>query len=148
MKYITYRSGYKYQLDGDYHTKTQIHPSSTINTPFITLTPDGRLSVWCGYAWDGPSGPTWDTKNSMRGSLEHDVKYQLIHLGLVEPESKAIADKEFRIVLLEDGMCSARAWVWFRAVDRFGLRHMTRAGGYPVQTAPKQGAKKEQTSRS
>ena len=28
------------------------------------------------YAWDGPSGPTIDTSNSMRASLVHDVLYQ------------------------------------------------------------------------
>jgi hypothetical protein len=37
-----------------------------------------------GYAWNGPSGPTLDTRNFMRGSLVHDALYQLMREGRMD----------------------------------------------------------------
>ncbi len=75
---IRYRSGYKYQLVDDYSVKVRVKPDENISTEFIALDKDGVLKMNQGYAWDGPSGPTIDTKNFMRGSLVHDALYQLM----------------------------------------------------------------------
>lgn len=71
---IKYRDGYKYQLSEDYQTVIEIKPVEFILTEYIRLDIDGTLSIKEGYAWDGPSGPTVDTKNFMRGSLVHDAQ--------------------------------------------------------------------------
>ena len=81
--YIKYRSGYKYWLAEEYQVKVSIIPENNVpkdktTKSFIELTTDGVLTIKKGYAWDGPSGPTLDTKNSMRASLFHDALYQLM----------------------------------------------------------------------
>ena len=75
MKYISYKSGYKYQLYEDYAVMIGMIPPDDVVTDYIELNSDGLLTIRKGYAWDGPSGPTIDTLNFMRGSLVHDALY-------------------------------------------------------------------------
>ena len=82
MKYI---SGYKYQLYADEWMHTNIKPSDKIVTEYIELWLDGWMLVKKGYAWDGPSGPTWDTDDTMTPSLFHDAAYQLMRMKLLKP---------------------------------------------------------------
>lgn len=119
-KVIYYRGGYKYQLCADYAVKISICPAKRIQTPFITLEPDGSLLIKNGYAWDGPSGPTWDTKTFMRGSLVHDALYQLARLRLLSVDLREQMDRELRLICLEDGMSAARAWWVYQGVRYFG----------------------------
>ena len=118
MNKIKYRKGYKYQLARDYTCWVEILPDEIIQdeTGWITLEPNGKLTIRSGYAWDGPSGPTIDTPTFMRGSLIHDALYQLIRQGLLEPEWREQADKELRIACIQDGMMKCRAWYVFWAV--------------------------------
>ena len=123
MKCITYKSGYKYQLKQSYSLAISIVPAATITTEFIELTGGGVLTINTGYAWDGPSGPTIDTFNFMRGSLVHDVLYQLMrehHLDKKKYREKA--DRILQELCKEDGMSSLRAW-W--------VYHGVRLGGGP-----------------
>lgn len=120
MKVIKYRDGYKYQLVEPYRTTVGIRPEATVSHEYIKLTPDGVLSIRKGYAWDGPSGPTIDSRNFMRGSLVHDALYQLIGEGLIPLAEREQADKELRRICLEDGMSEARAWWVYQAVRIFG----------------------------
>ena len=115
---IEYRSGYKYQLATEYGVQTGIYPLEAILTEFITLNMNGLLFIRRGYAWDGPSGPTIDTKNFMRGSLVHDALYQLMRQELLGSEWRYAADKELNKICLEDGMSKVRAWWVYRAVQR------------------------------
>ena len=84
-KRIYYQSGYKYQLREAY--THQLPPAvvnfitAPITTRFISVTMTGLMSFNDAYAWDGPSGPTFDTKTFMRGSLVHDGGFQLIREG-------------------------------------------------------------------
>jgi len=85
-----------------------------IETDRVKLTPDGMLCLKAGYTWDGPSGPTVDTKNFMRGSLGHDGKYELFRLGLLPHTGRIIADLELQKDCLKDGMSGLRAmWVFW-----------------------------------
>ncbi len=70
---------YKYQLTDPYVLDIGIS-GYTVTTPYLRLGTDGVFAISKGYAWDGPSGPTFDTLNFMRGSLVHDALYQLIRL--------------------------------------------------------------------
>lgn len=112
---------YKYQLVEAYEHPTEIRPESVVRTvgDFVVLTTDGRLQTKKGYAWDGPSGPTIDTKNFMRGSLVHDALYQLMREGLLSQEHRETADRLLREICLEDGMSRIRAWWVYRAVRSF-----------------------------
>ena len=109
---IFYKAGYKYQLHQDYAQAIPVSPAEPVFTPYLTLTTAGILLIKAGYAWDGPSGPTIDSKNFMRGSLVHDALYQLIRLGKLPFETKQVVDELLYSMCLEDGMSRLRAsWV-------------------------------------
>jgi len=119
-KALYYRRGYKYQTTRDYHIKIGAISDQPVMARFITLTNAGEMIIHAGYAWDGASGPTWDSKNSMIGSLVHDVLYQLIRLGLIDAKYKEYADQLLHDLCTEDGMFSWRADFWKWAVLTFG----------------------------
>jgi hypothetical protein len=126
---IKYRKGYKYQLSETY----SVYVGILINceTEWITLF-NGWLTIRKGYAWDGASGPTFDTKNSMRGSLVHDALYQLLRLGLLSPTFRAKVDDLLHNLCVEDGMFHIRAELWEEAVSHFAASSAA-AGHEPVE---------------
>ena len=119
---IKYRSGYKYQLAGDVSGQTPIKPEKEIDTEFIKMTPDGFMFIKSGYAWDGASGPTIDTKNTMTPSLVHDCFCQLIRQGYLPDSARLDADLFFYEMLRERKMWWLRAKIWLMGVQ-FGARH-------------------------
>ena len=119
--FVKYRKGYNKILSEDYESKTAIRPYAPVELPHMSLTMDGVLTLRERYASDGASGPAIDTDSLIRGAFAHDAKYQLIRLGLVPRESKAIADNELYADCIEDGMWRARAaWIWW-GVHRGGI---------------------------
>ena len=116
---IHYRDGYKYQLSRRYVIILPI-TGYKVDHEWFTLDLGGRLAIRGGYAWDGPSGPAIDTKSFMRGSLVHDVLYQMIRLGLLPPEMRQRADMILRDICIMDGMWRWRANMVYAAVRRFG----------------------------
>ncbi len=120
-KALYFRRGYKYQTTRPYHIYLPwLIPYAPVETPFISVSITGRMAIRAGYAWDGASGPTWDTLSSMIGSLVHDVIYQLIRLGLIHPEYKQLGDGALHDICTEDGIFSWRADYWRWAVLTFG----------------------------
>ena len=114
---------YKYQLSEDYSARIRA-PQDDIVTPFVVLAKSGDLTVKKNYAWDGPSGPTVDTRNFMRGALEHDALYQLMRLGLLDAQEwRSFADDRLRDVCIEDGMSRFRAFYVHKAVRWFAASH-------------------------
>jgi len=120
--YIEYKKGYKYQLFSDHVIALDFGPQTEINGPFLAMTTAGLLTIGRGYAWDGPSGPTIDTENFMRGSLVHDALYQLIREGGFGTEydekerARENSDKLLRELCKRDGMSPIRAWWVFQGV--------------------------------
>lgn len=135
MEQIKYREGYKYQLAEDYVITTDIL-GYEIDIQFIKLDKDGKLTTRSGYAWDGASGPTLDTPDSMRGSLVHDVLYQLMRMGLLPQSLRAYADKLLEDICIEDGMPEFRADYWHFAVDNFAASAADPENQRKVLTAP------------
>ncbi len=116
-----YRGGYKYQLVEEYSVSTDVIPEEDVRTDFIDLDLTGRLVIRRGYAWDGPSGPTIDTSDFMRGSLVHDALYQLMRGGKISKARwRDAADRLLRHMCRDDGMGFIRAWVVYQGVRRFG----------------------------
>jgi len=114
---IKYRAGYKYQVAETYAVKVAIKAETEIITYFIDLHTDGTLRIKTGYAWDGPSGPAYDSKNTMRGSLVHDALYQLMRRELLPLSYKEQADLEMWRIMREDGMSRLRAWGFWKSVS-------------------------------
>ncbi len=145
-KRITYRDirRYKYQLLDDYVIHIAIRPPEEILEPpppletYVRLDGDGRLAISRFYAWDGPSGPSIDTKTFMRGSLVHDALYQLIRAGRLPEASREYADDLLRAICIEDGMWRFRAWYVHRAVRLFAKSAAKpgRRDDFIVRTAP------------
>lgn len=119
MTCIRYTEGYKYRLEERYTVRVPFKPAEPVITRWLSLSVEGDLTFEPGYAWDGASGPTIDTKSSRRPSLVHDGLYQLIRLGFLSPELRKEIDKLFEDLCIEDGMWRIRARVWFRAVRLF-----------------------------
>ena len=130
---ILYRAGYKYQLARTYSIKLGI--AGAADTLFFTLW-KGDLTIREGYAWDGPSGPAIDTANFMRGSLVHDVLYQLIREGYLPESSRELADRILQRICKEDGMSALRAWWVYTGVRFGGGPAANPANAKPVLTAP------------
>lgn len=119
---LVYARGYKYQTRRPFAIllpELVGAVAEAVRTDWLELTPDGWLQIRAGYAWDGASGPTWDSKSSMRGSLVHDALYQLIRLGLLSKEWREPADRVLRRLCEEDKMLAPRAWAWFHSVRIF-----------------------------
>lgn len=137
MQCIVYKGGYKYQLKRSYELTIPLRPEADIRTSYVALDAAGLLWMRNGYAWDGPSGPTIDTRNFMRGSLVHDALYQLMREGSLDPGLHRIeADRILRAICREDGMSALRsAWV-YQAVRLFGDPAADPALKRPLTTAP------------
>lgn len=117
MIYYKKRRVYKYTLFADYQHQTELRIAQSVAiAPVIVLDANGLLTIKKGYAWDGPSGPTVDTPNFMRGSLVHDALYQIMREQLIPQEHREYADQLLRKICLEDGMSAFRAWVVFQGV--------------------------------
>jgi len=112
---VKYYSDLKYQLAEDhFHAITDIRiiPINDIETKFVNLSATGKLVIKAGFAWDGPSGPTRDTKSNMRAALVHDAIYYLIRQEMIPHSSWRYADQEFELICKEDNMNSFRLWYY------------------------------------
>lgn len=105
-----------------------------------TTNEDGSTSSWLcicdGYAWDGASGPTYDSLNSMRGGLVHDGLYQLMREGKISRKYRKDADEELYIICREDGMNYFRAQSWYWAVRGFAGFASKKKNRKKVKVAP------------
>lgn len=138
MKCIAYKAGYKYQLKEDYILAIEIKSADPIDTDYIRLDVMGELTIKKGYAWDGPSGPTIDTLNFMRGSLVHDALYQLMREKHLDRDTyREAADRLLQKICKEDGMWSLRAWWVYQGVRLFADPAADPANKRPVVHAPK-----------
>jgi len=139
MKCIAYKAGYKYQLKETYTISIPIQPTALIDDlEYLQLDVDGNLTIKAGYAWDGPSGPTIDTPDFMRGSLVHDALYQLMREGRLDHEIyRGTADRILQDICKEDGMWSVRAWWVYQGVRLFADPAADPGSRKPIVRAPK-----------
>jgi hypothetical protein len=126
------RRKYKYNLHGHAQAMTGVKPFEAGDFGLLAIEEDGLLTIKPGYSWDGPSGPTFDTKNFMRGSLFHDALYQLMREQKVGQDQRKRADELLREHCIEDGMSKVRAWWVYRGV-RIGSKKYALPD---LQTAP------------
>ena len=110
-----------------------------VKTEFFELFFDGAVKVYPGYAWDGCSGPTWDTKNTMFAGLLHDIGYQCLreerlikwenyqndleHYRMDWEELRETIDNMFDYLLDKDDMSWVRRSYYHWGVRTFGAKH-------------------------
>jgi hypothetical protein len=100
MKYKK-RQKYKYTLHSEEKIETRIPVSKAYDSPFLSLSKQGVLTIKKGYAWDGASGPALDTKNIMKASLVHDAVYQLMREEVLPQSARMHADMLLRETFLD-----------------------------------------------
>ena len=96
--------------------------------------PVDKIVIRKEYAWDGASGPTFDTRASFEASLVHDALYQCMRLGYVTPGSRKEVDRLFLDMLADTGtgtgtgvsMGMVRRSFWYSGVRVFGRKASTR----------------------
>jgi len=131
------KSNYKYQVKDDFIIATDIKPKSNILSDFINLDTDGILTIRKGYAWDGCSGPTWDTKSTMRAGCVHDAFFQLMRLNVLDRNQYFHpVNKLFYFMLRQDGVLWLRAEYYYKAVEKISWRYTMSKKDPEIQEAP------------
>ena len=116
---LYYKDGYKYQSTRNYEFVMDLGvPSFAID--FISYdSTTGVIHVDKWYCWDGASSIAIDTDTNIRGSLCHDVLYQLIRLEIIPQSFRKRADEKMMQICKEDGMGWFRRWYYFKALRKF-----------------------------
>lgn len=107
---------YKYITTCDYYVQTEIRPENSIKHKFFSIGRGGLILISKGYCWDGASGPTIDTENTIRASCVHDVLYQAMREKLLPLSHRKNADKELSKIMLEDSKAKSEFHKWFNGV--------------------------------
>lgn len=109
---MKYYDGYKYVVGETFSVQTQIFPEKNIQTKYIELDIYGLITIKDGFPWDGASGPTIDTDNTMTPSCVHDALYWLFRHGFLDIGWLDLADQLIHEMLLDRGMTEFRAGYW------------------------------------
>lgn len=118
MKYRLLKR-YKYELSETLFVSIPELSCYSFSHEYFSLS-NGELIIQKGYVWDGPSGPTIDTRNSLEPSLVHDALYQSMRARYIPQEERKTVDKIFRRQLLAKGMSKFRATYFYYGVRLFG----------------------------
>jgi hypothetical protein len=134
---LYYMDGYKYQQKKEHFLiKMGFAPDKDIITKYGCFLANGWIIIWKGYAWDGASGPTYDSKNSMIGSLVHDFLYQLMRDGLLLRSFRKKADLAIYYLVRRDGMNWFRAKYWYTGVRIGAGKHVKASAKKKMLSAP------------
>lgn len=109
---------YKYRLFEDEHFVLPF-PLPEFDGDMIDIV-GGVMIVRAGYLWDGPSGPTYDSKDVMNASLAHDAGYELMRRGIIGQEFKKPFDNYYHRLMINAGVSPLRARVHLLGLRRFG----------------------------
>jgi len=136
--YVAYKKGFKYQLEEAAFCATGIIIPNRIETDSIIMDVNGDMWLAKGKAYDGASGPTLDTSDTMRLSAFHDAGYELERLGLLsrKPYRKKFDQLMYHLGR-EDGMWKIRIGYWLKGVRWFAGSAADPKNLKPVLYAPK-----------
>jgi len=118
---------FPFTLTTNYAIKTDVRPPKPIRNEYYFLSVGGLLTILEGYSWNGCNDPAVNFDWTMRGSLVHDVFYQMFQLKELSSFSwREAVDVLFKDLIIFDGpffFGSFIAGVYYNAVRLFG-------GGY------------------
>lgn len=91
-----------------------------------SIQKNGCIIAHSGYWWNGASGPTLDTPNTVEASCFHDILYAMLRDGGIPNtyKNRRIADKILYRALRRDGMSYFRANYWYWGVRLGGGFHV------------------------
>lgn len=106
MSKCVYRKGgsKKYVLEAEYRDVIPFKSPVAIITHYANLDRDGFIVIDEGFEWDGASGPTIDTDDTMDGSLCHDILYRFMREERLSREYRRAADKCIRDMCIFDAV--------------------------------------------
>jgi hypothetical protein len=124
MQLMKYKVNHINVLEEDFKMDTRVFTHESILGRDDTISLDdglvlldsGVLMIKAGFKWDGASGPTIDTENTMRAALVHDALYRLMRNRKLDYSHRGTVDILFRKMLTYDGMNAIRAWAWYVGV--------------------------------
>jgi len=104
---------WRYKLDQDEEIDlTRLIYCNDLKHPYFSIF-DGILSIEKGYAWDGATGPVFQTDTTKIPSLVHDVLLQSMDLGLLPKEALAASDGVYLDLAIGAGMWKPRAYLHY-----------------------------------
>jgi len=118
---------YKLMLAKQYQVQTKLRPKKRIENKYFILTKSGLLIIKRYYCWNGANFPAITDDKNRRGSLIHDLMYQLLTMKLYPKKTlidhslistRKYADDLLYDIIRADGMGSFRAhyyWIGVRA---------------------------------
>ena len=118
MQYYEMKS-YRFQVAEDTELEL-INDIPNIEFDWFSVS-NRKIQIKKGYAWDGASGPTINTKDTIKASLIHDCLYQAMRLGIIDESNRKTADKELRDQMIKAGCWKIRAYIWYIMVRLFGI---------------------------
>jgi len=107
---------YRLLVDTKYQTGIL---GSNIKTKFGHLTPDGMLTLFAGFLWDGATGAL-DTLSMLRASAFHDWFCTNVANGILYPRFRRLGDNIFKAIMIEDGAPMWRVAYAYFAVVTYG----------------------------
>ena len=134
---MKYSSGYKHQVRETFSVQLMyIHTSTEIDTWYCKLSVSGMLTVKRGFAWDGASGPTWDTKATMTPACVHDCLAKLIRTGCLKHSVWRHADYELEHLMKQRGVWKIRRRIWMKGLKLTGGSYAASKNKKKVHEAP------------
>lgn len=127
----------KIKVPGGIVSRPRMMPKERDMSPPNLYFKDGGVEIWldnkskvpflflcAGFAHDGASGPTFDTRSSWIGAAAHDGMYRwLRHDSMPELDHtcwRAYADALMYRLCRQAGMNYFRARWWYKALRKFG----------------------------
>ena len=130
VPHIRYTDGWKYITDGEiiYQLSERFEgiPSYEMHEGKVD-GPTRTMTIYDEYPYDGASGPTVDTMDSMVPSGIHDFLYESLRQEKIGQEWRERADLEFYDLCIACGMSKIRASAWYYAVS-WGAKGAARPG--------------------
>ena len=119
---VYYQDGFKYQTTRACAGRT-IVTGYDIETDYCILKPNGWLLIKRKWGCDGASGPTIDTKSTIRPSFEHDIFYRLMREKFLPRSEQGRVDRQLKLAMIKDGAWKVRANFWQDMLTRFGYKN-------------------------
>lgn len=113
MKYTKTRR-WRYSLKDNESVDIAGFPDFSID--FFAKLEKGKLLIFKGYAWDGATGPVFQTDTTKKASLVHDVLLQAIDIGVLDKSYLKAADGLYREIAKSNGMSGIRAGLHYYAM--------------------------------